>query len=360
MTLHMKFGKSALGIACLLLSILFTISTASAQNSPLAEKTDIEPFGNHTVISQWGHVVVADQPDKATVGLYKDQDIKMVISIRGEAENEGYDERKAVEAAGMAFVQIPYMSGRAINGDAVDELLSLIDMTSKSGTKIVLHCTHSQRAGSLLGAALYKAGHSREEANAAAKEAGMSSEFITKIHNDFLDNMEVYPAVDLTSEQMQTPFGNLDKTPQLGHVVYGRQPDEATIPMLKEQGFDVVLSVRFDDEPVDFDAEKAIEENGMSFERISFYKGKLDDRPRAVDPMAIEEISKLLSSTAMNGQKVLLHCASGQRAAGALAAVLVRDYGYTKEDALEYAAKAGLTSKNVGAALDEYFDGLGK
>tara|TARA_R110002096_G_scaffold416576_2_gene619205 strand:+ start:13854 stop:14936 length:1083 start_codon:yes stop_codon:yes gene_type:complete len=360
MILRTIFNKFVQAMTCLFLFVLFTVSTAIAQNSPLAVKTDIEPFGNHTVISQWGHVIVADQPDKATVGMYKDQDVKMVISIRGEAENEGYDERKAVEAAGMAFVQIPYMSGRAINGDAVDEILSLVDMTAKSGTKIVLHCTHSQRTGSFLGAALYKAGYSRDEANAAAKEAGMSSEFITKIHNDFLDSMEVDPAVDLTSEHMQTPFGNLDKTPQLGHVVYGRQPDEATIAMLNEQGIDFVLSARFDDEPVGFDSQKVLADNGISFKQVSFYKGKFDDRPRAVDPQAIDEISKILKETAISGQKVLFHCQSGQRAAGALAAVLVRDYGYSKENALAYAAKAGLTSKNVGAALDEYFAGLGK
>lgn len=165
-------------------------------------------------------------------------------------------------------------------------------------------------------------------------------------------------AIDLTSEKIQAPFGNLDKTPQLGHVVYSKQPDEATIEQLKEQGFTMVISARFDDEPVGFDARKAIEKNGMSFQHISFYKGSIKDRPRAVDAQAIDELSKLLSATASNGGKVLFHCQSGQRAAGALAAVLYKDHGYSKEQALEYGAKAGLTSKNVGAALDQYIDNL--
>lgn len=360
MTLHKILNKSLQTMARLFLFIIVTINAASAQHSPLAEKTDVEPFGNHKVISQWGHLTVADQPDKATIGMYKDKGVQMVISIRGEAENEGYDERKAVEAAGMSYIQIPYMSGRSIDGDAVDELLSLVDMTGKNGTNVVLHCTHSQRAGSFLGAALYKAGYSREDANAAAKDAGMTSEFIVKIHNEFLDTMDVDPVVDLTSEHLQTPFGNLDKTPQLGHVVYARQPDEATIAMLKDQGFDLVLSARFDDEPVGFDSQKALADNGVPFKQVSFYKGQMADRPRGVDAQAIDEISKILKDTALNGQKVLFHCQSGQRAAGALAAVLVRDYGYTREAALAYASKAGLTSKNVGAALDEYFTDLGK
>ena len=56
------------------------------------------------------------------------------------------------------------------------------NVRSKNGTKVILHCTHSQRAGSLLGAALYKAGHSREVANSAAEKAGMTSKFLIKVH----------------------------------------------------------------------------------------------------------------------------------------------------------------------------------
>ena len=345
-------------ILCFSLCLLITISSAKSQNSSLAVNTNIASLGNHSVISQWGNVIFADQPDLATIGLYKDLDVKIVINIRGEAEDEGYDEQKAVEAAGMSFVQIPYMEGRGINENSVDELLSLLNITEKNGTKVILHCTHSQRAGSLLGAALYKAGHSREVANSAAEKAGMTSTFLIKVHNEFLDTIEIDPVIDLISGSMQTPFGNLDKTPQLGHVVYSRQPDELTIPMLKEKGFDFVLSARFDDEPVGFDSKKLLEDHGVPFKQISFYGGNMSDRPRGIDAEAIDEISKILKDTALRGQKVLFHCQSGQRSAGALAAVLVKDYGYAPDDALVYAANAGLTSEGVIAALDEYFISL--
>lgn len=183
------FKKIASGMIFSLIAIFLLCSASFAQNSPLAVKSDQTAFGNLKVVSQYGHVVFADQPDKATVGMLNDMDIKMVITIRAESENEGYDERKAVEKEGIAFVQIPYMKGRAIDGDAVDEILSLIDTTAQSGSKIMVHCTHSQRAGSLLGAALYKAGFSKEKANEMAMDAGMTSEFITKIHNDYLDTL---------------------------------------------------------------------------------------------------------------------------------------------------------------------------
>ncbi len=189
MNVHLIFKKIAVWGVNLVTLLVLSISLSYAQNSPLAVKGDQEKFGNLQVVSQYGHVVFADQPDKATIGMLNDQGISMVINIRGEAEDEGYDERKAVEEQGIPFIQIPYMKGRDINPDALEEILGLIDMTGKNGNKIMLHCTHSQRAGSVLGAALVKAGHSREEANAIAKDAGMRSEFITKIHNDYLDTL---------------------------------------------------------------------------------------------------------------------------------------------------------------------------
>ncbi len=189
----MKFLISLKTILVLIANFL-TISMLStvfvyAQNSPLAMKGDQAAFGNLKVVSQYGHVVFADQPNRATVGMLKDQGIKMVINVRGISENEGFDERKAVEEQGITYLQIPYMDGREISADAVEEIIDLVNMTGESGTKIMLHCTHSQRTGSLLGVALVKAGYSREEANRIAKDAGMTSEFITRIHNDFIDGL---------------------------------------------------------------------------------------------------------------------------------------------------------------------------
>ena len=164
--------------------------------------------------------------------------------------------------------------------------------------------------------------------------------------------------IDLTTVKEPVTIGNLENDAVLGHVTYSGQPDQETIPMLKGEGYDLVLSVKFDDEDVGFDEQQLVEQSGMEFRRISFYKGSYNDRPRAVDAGSIEEISKILSATAENGQKVLLHCGSAQRASGALAAVLVSNHGYSTTDAMNVAKEAGLTSQGVTAALDEYFKSL--
>ena len=162
----------------------------------------------------------------------------------------------------------------------------------------------------------------------------------------------------LTAEKEIAPFGNLKKADHVGNVVYAAQPDADTIKMLKEQGFDMIVSVRYDDEKVGFDERKAVEENGMSFVRIPYFKGSIDDKVRNVNDAGIAELSKMLSMATMSGSKVFMHCQSGQRASAALGSLLARDHGYSKEQAMDIAAKAGLTSKNTGAAFERYLDEL--
>ena len=180
-----KMTKKFIQGTVYLIITAFLISTLSyAQDDSLGEKGDQAAFGNLKKVSQFGHVVFADQPDKDTVSMLKDNDIKLVLNIRAFDENEGYDEQKAVEAEGISYIQIPYMKGRSINGEALDEILNVVYAAGKNGT-------HSERAGSVLGAALYRdLGFSKEDAGLMAKEAGLTSKFLTKIHNEYLDGLK--------------------------------------------------------------------------------------------------------------------------------------------------------------------------
>lgn len=162
----------------------------------------------------------------------------------------------------------------------------------------------------------------------------------------------------LTSEKEVAPFGNLKKAAHMGNVVYSGQPDAATIKMLKDKGFNMIISVKYDDEKLDYNERKVVEENGMSFVQIPYFKGSINDKVRPVDDKGVAELSKTLSMATLSGSKVFMHCQSGQRAAAALGSMLARDYGYSKEAAMAAAAKAGLTSKGTGAAFELYLDGL--
>lgn len=176
----------------ILLTFFIFANNSFSQNSALSIKGDQQPFGNLKVVNQFGHVVFSDQPDKATIALLNDNGIKLVLSIRGLNEKTGYNERKTVEEEGISFIQIPYMKGREINDDALSEIISIIEAAEQSGTKMMLHCTHSQRAGSLLGAALYRDfGYTKEDAIALANQAGLTSKTLIKIHNEYINSIQI-------------------------------------------------------------------------------------------------------------------------------------------------------------------------
>ena len=90
-------------------AIALMTSVSYGQTSQLAIENVQEPFGNLEKTPQFGHVVYAFQPDKETVAMMKDQGINLVLNIRGENEDPGFDERKLVEENGMSYIQIPYM-----------------------------------------------------------------------------------------------------------------------------------------------------------------------------------------------------------------------------------------------------------
>lgn len=186
-----RVRKATLKIIFAFLSVFILVQHSYGENFPLTEKGNQAAFGNLKVVSQFGNVVFSDQPDKETVGMLNDNGIKLVLSIRGFNEKAGFNERKAVEEQGISFIQIPYMQGRDINGDALSEIISIIEATGENGTKIMLHCTRSQRAGSVLGAALYRDyGYTMEDANELAKQAGLTSKTLIKIHNKYLKSIK--------------------------------------------------------------------------------------------------------------------------------------------------------------------------
>ena len=186
----MNLKKITRGLIFSLLSIIILSNFSVAQTATLAEGGVQATFGNLQHVSQFGYVVFSDQPDKDTITMLKERDIKLVLSIRGFNEKTGYNERKAVEKQGISFIQIPYMKGREISDDALSEIMEVVIAAGQNGTKMMLHCTHSQRAGSVLGATLYRDyGYSKQDALNLAKQAGLTSETLITIHNNYINSL---------------------------------------------------------------------------------------------------------------------------------------------------------------------------
>ena len=148
--------------------------------------------------------------------------------------------------------------------------------------------------------------------------------------------------LDRINPKLQLPFGNLDKTPYFGNVVYAAQPDLDTVKILKDQGFDLIINIRELNENIGFDEKKLLEKQGILYVQIPYmqepsFNSEFSD-------VALNKIKLAIDDGTRKGLKILLHCSHGQRVASTLGAILYRDYGYTVEEAFEAANKAGMMS----------------
>lgn len=161
-----------------------------------------------------------------------------------------------------------------------------------------------------------------------------------------------YP--DRLEKGPNAPFGNLVNTPQVGNVVYAAQPDEQTVKMFKDQGFDVVINVRELNEDIGFDEKKLVEDQGIIYKQIPYLEAP--DFNADLSDEALTKIKTAVDDAAAKGQKVLLHCSHGQRVASSLGMILYRDYGYSKEDAFKISTEAGMNSKWIVPKFHKFID----
>jgi len=99
--------------------------------------------------------------------------VTTVIDLRPDAERPGRDEAAEVQAAGMAYRQIPVAGARDLTPDAARTLWQAIDAAPG---KVLVHCASGNRAGALLAiAAVREGGMPPEQALEAGREAGMTS-----------------------------------------------------------------------------------------------------------------------------------------------------------------------------------------
>ncbi|HJW09706.1 MAG TPA: sulfur transferase domain-containing protein [Holophagaceae bacterium] len=132
-----------------------------------------------------------------------------------------------------------------------------------------------------------------------------------------------------------------------GLSVLRGEPDEATFKALKAAGVTAVVNLRQDGEG-DFTAQaQATAAAGARYDRCP-----LGREPSAE---ALDAFRKILRELP-KGSVILLHCASGNRAAGALYTFLVLDRGLAPDKALALAHEAGLHSPATEAAVKGYVE----
>lgn len=133
-------------------------------------------------------VYFAGQPTAEYLDKLASSGVKTVINLRTEQEMAGldFDEKAAVEAAGMEYVHVP-MGREPLSNDAMNSIFDALDRSGESST--LLHCASSNRVGAVW--ALYRAkrhGLDEEAAVSEGKKAGMRSPQLETTARELIQN----------------------------------------------------------------------------------------------------------------------------------------------------------------------------
>lgn len=129
-------------------------------------------------------------------------------------------------------------------------------------------------------------------------------------------------------------WGQASEVMQLKHLYFAGQPDEAGLRQAKEAGVGLVINMRTLEE-IDPQQKMTAESLGMDYHVVPIARSG-----QSFSPEAMAKISQLVE--AADHQPVLLHCGSGNRAAGWLAVHLAKDHEMGVDQAVAVAEAAGL------------------
>jgi uncharacterized protein (TIGR01244 family) len=118
------------------------------------------------------------------------------------------------------------------------------------------------------------------------------------------------------------------------------EPSAEALARLKERGFKTVIDLRTEREGVK-EEERIVREQGLRYVWVPV-------TPATLSAKDVDAVAAVLDDPA--AEPVLLHCASGNRAGGLLAAVLARK-GKSLEEAEAEGVKAGLSSASMKDAV---------
>ena len=154
----------------------------------------------------------------------------------------------------------------------------------------------------------------------------------------------------ITPAEVEAPvtWGAVSNVAHVRDLWCSGQPDRKTLEEAVEHGVKVVINLR-DPSEDDWNEKEAAEGLGLVYYNVPMAK-KGPKGPFSAE--AIDRVDALVKKH--GGEETLIHCSSGNRAAGWLAVHLAEEQGTTVDDALEVGRKAGITKGAVEKKVREY------
>ena len=174
----------------------FKYATAAGMNSEWAvpkyhkfidnSLVKVKSFGGINNIVKYKNFYIASQPSTDAINMMKERGISTVITNRAQKENGGFEEQKAVEAAGLKFHRARIYNDRygdindgKLNIEELKKALDIISTTTDGD--VFVHCGSGDRASMILATHLFDVDkNSPKEALSKARLAGLKSPSITE------------------------------------------------------------------------------------------------------------------------------------------------------------------------------------
>lgn len=133
-------------------------------------------------------------------------------------------------------------------------------------------------------------------------------------------------------------------------IFFSGQPDAEGLKAFKDAGVTTVINLRPEDEIKELNFDEAAEASKLGLEYHAYPWPKKE----ALQAEAVQSIERVAVEKHKAGEKVLLHCSSGNRAAGWFAVHLRKGHGMSIEDAFGTAKAAGLSRESTQQQVREY------
>ena len=135
-------------VAPVLLASFFTAQAHAADQVPFGDKMGAE-VTNYNRLRP--HLATGGSIDLSLVGSLSDKGFRTIIDLRTPEEGTA-EEKAAVEAAGMSYINLPIDKG--VPSDALIEALSKV-LDDPNQAPVLLHCASGNRVGAAW--AIYRA-----------------------------------------------------------------------------------------------------------------------------------------------------------------------------------------------------------
>lgn len=169
-------------LACLALALAGCRASTETSDPGVPQPVQL---GSIQPLHELDGVYLAGQPKEADLALLAERGVRTVVNMREASEPIGYDERAAVEAAGMTYVHIPWKGPDALTDDV---FATYREQFATAERPVFVHCGSSNRVGALWAAhRVLDSGLELEAAVAEAKRVGLRSKEYEEKARDYVE-----------------------------------------------------------------------------------------------------------------------------------------------------------------------------